>query len=65
MGHGLFLAFCSDVVEEEKGGGGWGGVWGKVRQVELSLVNNCFKRLSGTPRCLPVPALSRIPGPMA
>lgn len=25
MGHGLFLAFCSDVVEEEKGGGGWGG----------------------------------------
>lgn len=27
--------------------------------------NKCFHRLSAKSRCLPVPALSRIPGPMA
>lgn len=36
-----------------------------VRQVRLSLVWCWFNGLSGKPRCLPVPALSRIPGPQS
>lgn len=58
-GHNLFLVSCSVDVEEEKGAGG------KIRQVWLSWVKDCFNGLSGKPRCLPVPALSRIPGPVA
>lgn len=55
----LFLAPSSDEVEEEKVAGG------KVRQVGLSSISSGSNGLSENSPVSSVPALSRIPGPMA